>query len=303
MQHIHTDLAMEAHDYLINSSRLLGKEVHGIRTEKVEQPKSHTQITRVFVESKNGAKALGKPMGRYITLENPILGEKEEHAHQKIALELCQELKSLIPNFSKEQSILVVGLGNRNVTADSLGPLVIDKLNINRHIVTEYSKAAYTNNKLHIISGFVPGVMAQTGMETADIIKGVVQQTSPDLLLVIDALCAANTKRLHTTIQLSDTGIAPGSGVGNHRNGLTKQTLGIPVIAIGIPTVVNAATLVVNALESTEDSSFLSLRRINNLQNNLYSLRNMYVTEKNINEMVDRLSFVLSAALNHAFSE
>ena len=145
--------------------------------------------------------------------------------------------------------MMVVGLGNRDVTADALGPNVVDNLTITRHMVKEFGKAAYGKNRIHMISGLIPGVMAKTGMESAEIIKGVVEKTRPDVVVVVDALAARSTKRLNRTIQVTNTGIHPGSGIGNHRNSITKESLGVPVIAIGVPTVVDAATIVNDAME------------------------------------------------------
>ena len=153
----------------------------------------------------------------------------------------------------EERSILVVGLGNRDVTADSLGPCTIDNLFITRHIIREYGRQAYRASKIHQISALVPGVMAKTGMETAEIIKGVIKETTPDIVIVIDALAARSTRRLNRTVQITDTGIHPGSGVGNHRNALTQESLGVPVIAIGIPMVVDAGTIVSDALEKLSE--------------------------------------------------
>ena len=176
---------------------------------------------------------MGKPMGTYVTLEAPALIEPDEDYHREVSEELAKQLRRLIPEIEKEQSILVVGLGNRDVTADALGPEVVDNLFINRHVIKEYGKAAYGREKMHQVSSIVPGVTAMTGMETAEIVKGVVDQTKPDALIVVDALAARSTKRLNRTIQVSDAGIHPGSGVGNHRNAITKESLGVPVIAIG----------------------------------------------------------------------
>ena len=146
--------------------------------------------------------------------------------------------------------MFVVGLGNRKVTPDALGPYVADNLNITRHVVKEYGKYAMGEEAVHIVSAVIPGVMGQTGMETVEMIRGVVMQTKPDLLIAVDALAARNSKRLNRTIQISDTGIHPGSGVGNHRNAITKETVGVPVIAIGVPTVVDAATIVNDTMEN-----------------------------------------------------
>jgi spore protease len=158
----------------------------------------------------------------------------------------------------------------------------------------EYGKRAYKNSKMHQISSLVPGVMAKTGMETAEIIKGVIKETTPDIVIVIDALAARNTRRLSRTIQITDTGIHPGSGVGNHRTAITRESMGIPVVAIGIPMVVDAAIIVSDALEKLSVS-------IDFLGNNPDTqINNMYVTPKNIDETTKRLSFTLSEAINAA---
>ena len=195
----------------------------------------------------------------------------------------------------------MVGLGNRDVTADALGPGVVDNLFVTRHIVREYGKAAYDKERMNLVSGIVPGVMAATGMEAAEIVRGVVEQTEPDLVIVVDALAARSTKRLNRTIQITDTGIQPGSGVGNHRNALTKESLGVPVIAIGVPTVVDAATIVGDAIEKLEQETESQERMIRpDRIRTMSELNNMYVTGKNIDEVIKRLSFTISEALNIA---
>ena len=301
-QSIRTDLAVEAHETMLNSSALPGSGIHGVEVTEKYHKHSKTHITSVTISTKNGARAIGKPMGHYITMQAPEMAQPDESYHRAIATELSHQLKELIPQLAGELSILVVGLGNRDVTADALGPAVIDNLCITRHIIREYGKAAYRKEKMHLVSSLTPGVMAKNGMETAEIIKGVITQTSPDLMVVIDALAARSTKRLNTTIQLTDTGILPGSGVGNHRVGLTQETLGIPVIAIGVPTVVDAATIVRSALESMEKGADYIDYDNASVQQTLQQLNNMFVTNKDIDETIKRLSFTISEALNIAFA-
>ena len=197
-------------------------------------------------------------------------------------------------------SVLVVGLGNREVTADALGPQVVDNLCITRHVVKEFGKAAYNCSKMNQVSSLEPGVMAKTGMETAEIIGGVVLQTKPDILIVIDALAARSTKRLNRTIQITNTGIQPGSGVGNHRNALTEEVLGIPVIAVGVPTVVDAATIVGDALKKwmDEDADDKFDSRLA-----FAELNNMYMTGKDIDAVVKRVSYTLSEGINIAMEK
>ena len=213
--------------------------------------------------------------------------EPEENYHQEISSELSRQLKDIIPNVDKEQSVLIVGLGNRDVPADALGPNVADNLLITRHVVKEYGKAAYNKSRMNMVSSIVPGVMAKTGMESAEIIKGVVEQTKPTVIIVVDALAARSTKRLNRTIQITNTGIHPGSGVGNHRNALTQESLQVPVIAIGVPTVVDAATIVNDALADKA-------------QVNLTELNNMYVTSKDVDYQIKQISHILCDAINEA---
>lgn len=295
---VRTDLALEARE----SVEQTGQEIRGVVVEEEYRERSEARITRVVIETKNGAKAMRKPMGTYITLEAPGMQEPDEDYHREIAGEISHILRQLIPDIEEEKSILVVGLGNREVTADALGPGVVDNLFITRHVVREYGKAAYNKEQMHLISGIVPGVMAQTGMETAEIIRGVVEETRPDVVLVIDALAARSTRRLNRTVQITNTGIQPGSGVGNHRDALTRESLGVPVIAIGVPTVVDAATIVGDAMEKMrrenagEEGAMLRLSG-----GALSELNNMYVTSKDIDETIKRLSYMISEALNMAF--
>lgn len=289
---VRTDLALEATESIRKQET---GEIRGVILEEYDIL-DDVHVTKVEIKSKNAAKSMGKPVGTYITLEAASLQESDEDYHRNISEKLADELRSILPDIStREQSVLVVGLGNRDVTADSLGPCTVDNLFITRHIIKEYGKQAYRADKMHKISSLVPGVMAKTGMETSEIIKGVIKETEPDIVIVIDALAARSTKRLNRTIQITDTGIHPGSGVGNHRNALTRESLGIPVIAIGIPMVVDAGTIVCDALEKISKESLDFFRNSEDTQ-----LHNMYVTSKNIDETTKRLSFTLSEAINIA---
>lgn len=296
---IRTDLALEAREFIEEAHG----EMRGIIVDTYSDASDTIQVTHVEITTKNGAKAMGKPIGTYITLEADALTEPDDGYHREVSLSIARHLQTLIPNFQTEQSILVVGLGNRDVTADALGPEVVDHLNITRHMIKQFGNAAYPNQKVNQISCIVPGVMGKTGMETAEIILGVVNSTHPNLVVVIDALAARSTKRLTRTIQITNTGIHPGSGVGNHRNALTEECLGIPVIAIGIPTVVDAATIVNDAIERIHLNEVSGVDRFwENSKEALYDMHNMYVTTKDIDSTIKRLGFTLSEALNIAFS-
>ena len=289
---IRTDLAMEQKERFESDH----VEVSGVVLEEEYDEEREIKITTVRIETENGAKMMGKPVGTYLTLEVPDMASADDGYHREISETLAGFLEKYVENeetkkeHSKEKgcSILTVGLGNREVTPDALGPKMVSNLLITRHLIREYGREVMGVGDCCEISGLAPGVMAQTGMETSEIIKGVVQEISPDLLIVIDALAARSTRRLCRTIQLTDTGIQPGSGVGNHRAALTKETLGIPVIAIGVPTVVEAAAIIYDAQGNCEQMP--------------PHLNGMFVTPKNIDELIKQLSFTLSEALNMVFA-
>lgn len=280
---VRTDLALEARESIGEAEG----EIRGVSVEESYDEENEIRVTKVNIETKNGAKAMGKPVGVYVTLEAPGMVEPDEEYHQEISSALAGQLREIIPEADEEKSVLIVGLGNRDVTADALGPNVADNLFITRHVVKEYGKAAYNKSRMHMVSSIVPGVMAKTGMESAEIIKGVVEQTEPDVVIVVDALAARSTKRLNRTIQITNTGIHPGSGVGNHRNALTEESLGAPVIAIGVPTVVDAATIVNDAVPG-------------NTPGNLAELNNMYVTSKDVDYQIKQISHIICDAINEA---
>ncbi len=279
---VRTDLALEERERFEEDV-----EIRGVAIEEQYDEKNDIRVTKVSIETENGAKAMGKPVGTYITLEAPRLSDPDEGYHREVSEKLAEYLCSLMGT-KEEKSVLVVGLGNRDVTPDALGPEVVENLKITRHVVREYGRAAFGKEKVHLVSGIVPGVMAQTGMETLEIIRGVVEETAPDLVVAVDALAARSSRRLNRTIQISDAGIHPGSGVGNHRNSLTRETTGVPVVAIGVPTVVDAATIVYDATGGREAI--------------LPNLNSMFVTPKDIDETIKRLSFTIAEALNLALA-
>ena len=295
---IRTDLALETTErFAEENTEIRGVEVH---EEYDEEKDVRTTVVKIVTE--NGAKSMGRPQGTYITIEAPELSTPDEDYHREISEEISTHLRKLI-DLEKEKSVLVIGLGNAAITADALGPQVVDNLLMTRHIIKEYGLRGIKHKKMHRISGIAPGVMAQTGMETAEIVQGIVSETKPDVVVAIDALAARSVRRLSRTIQITDTGIHPGSGVGNHRNGLTEENLQVKVIGIGVPTVVDAATIVhdsmahlLDALEETEQKEFLDEM----IAPNLYS---MFVTPKDVDETIKYLSFMISEGLNIAFSQ
>lgn len=295
---IRTDLALESGERFKQAN----VEIHGVRIEEAYDEERDIRTTVVRIETENGAKAMKKPQGLYITIEAPDLSVPDEGYHEEVSDAICHHLRSM-HDFQKEQSVLVVGLGNQEITPDALGPYAINNLRITRHVIREYGAEGIGEDSAHMVSALIPGVMANTGMETLEIIKGVVSQTRPDLIIAIDALAARSIRRLSRTIQLTDAGVNPGSGVGNHRSGINRETLGVPVIAIGVPTVVDAATIVydamehmLHALEKTEREQFLGEMLTPNL-------RSMFVTPKDVDETVKRLSYTVSEGINKALEK
>ena len=313
MYQIRTDLALETQEKMQEDK----VDLKGVSFSE-EEIDTNLVISTVVIETENGAKTMGKPKGNYITIEAGNMDEEDEDYHREISTQLARVIKKLVPVKKEELSVLVVGLGNRAVTPDSLGPRVVDNLYITRHILNEYGKFAFGKEGVNRISSIVPGVMAQTGMESMEIVAAVVKETKPDFVIVVDALAARNTKRLNRTIQVTDTGINPGSGVGNHRHGINEKSLGVPVIAIGIPTVVDAATIVNDTMASLLSalSQNEEWKRIGNSVNELNDsekyelirellspgLNIMFVTPKDIDESVKRLSFTISEGINMALA-
>lgn len=310
---VRTDLALEEKERFLSDN----VEIPGVILEESYDEEREMRMTTVVIETEKGARAMGKPVGTYITLEAPNMAVPDEGYHEEISKELTKFLRKIIKE-KKEYSVLIVGLGNRKVTPDALGPYVVDNLKITRHMIREYGKYAVEDEHARMVSAIAPGVMGQTGMETVEILKGVVEETKPDFLIAIDALAARSSKRLNRTIQIADTGIHPGSGVGNYRNAINEETVGVPVVAIGVPTVVDAATIVNDAMESLiaalETSETLRgvgvvMQGYNaaekyELVKELISphLNGMFVTPKDIDDTIRRISFTISEALNQLFA-
>lgn len=323
---VRTDLALEEKERFESDN----VEIPGVVLEENYDEEREMRITRVVIETENGARTMGKPAGTYLTLETPNLALPDDDTHMEIASELCRHIRELIDkNIEKggekkegeqagDLSVLVVGLGNREVTPDALGPYVADHLAVNRHIIKEYGKYAMGMERANMISAIVPGVMGQTGMESSEIVRGIVAETHPDIVIAVDALAARNSRRLNRTVQIADTGIHPGSGVGNHRIGITKESLGVPVIGIGVPTVVDAATIVndtmenfIRALESSDALRGVGreLRSYNAGEKYEFvkeliapHLNGMFVTPKDVDELIHHISHTISEAINMLFT-
>lgn len=307
-----TDLALEEKERFEKDD----VEISGVIVEEKYLKNQDVSITKVIIETENGARLMGKPKGVYITLEAAAMSEPDEDYHREISEILAKIILELMPE-KRELSVLVTGLGNDQVTADSLGPFVVENLKINRHLVKEYGSCVLKKGKDTLLSGVIPGVMGRTGMETVEIIRGIVRESKADVVIAVDALAARNTRRLVRTIQIANTGIHPGSGVGNNRYAINEETLGVPVIAIGVPTVVDAATIVGDSMENLlnaleENSALNGVRKSYESfeaaeQHALVkeviapNLNGMYVTPKDIDETVKRISFTISEAINGAF--
>ena len=295
---IHTDLALEDKERYESDD----VEISGVSVEEYYDEEYEIRVTEVKILTENGAKAMRKPIGTYITMEMANLVQAEEEYNKAISAKLAKYVGDILKLDQEEYTALVVGLGNRNVTPDALGPHTVDCLNVTRHIVKEYGKYAMGEEACQMVSAIAPGVMAQTGMETYEIIKGIVDTVKPDVVLVIDALAARNTKRLNRTIQIADTGIHPGSGVGNHRNEISEETLGIPVVAIGVPTVVSADVIVQDTMENLisvleDDDKYEVIQDL--IAPHLYG---MFVTPKDIDESIDRIGATIAEGLNLLFT-
>lgn len=306
-KNIRTDLAIENRE-IYNQARNAEDEIPGVKVET--EQKNNINITRVIIESLEGEEALNKPVGRYITLDIPNIYEMTAEDEYLISENISKELKELFNK--KPKSILVVGLGNENITADSLGPKVIDNIDVTRHIL-EYAPEEIEPDSI-AVSAIAPGVMGMTGIESSEIIKGIIDKIKPDALIAIDALAARRVERINKTVQISNSGIHPGSGVGNRRKGLTKETLGIPVIAIGIPTVVETAVLVNDSLElfidklQKENKSNKTLNELRKLENyetirdSLISTEyNLIVTPKEIDDLIENMKDMIARGINLAF--
>ena len=227
---IRTDLAMEAHDIAQRENKGV---IDGI-TSATEQH-NNVKITRVEILTDEAGARLGKQKGMYVTIEAPYLKYSIDDYEDAVKLLSYEIIK--MSDIDKKQTVLVAGLGNRSITADAVGPVVVDKLLVTRHMQD------YIDAPTGTVSAIAPGVLGTTGIETSDIIKGVCEKLSPSLIIAVDALAAADISRVSTTIQIADTGIQPGAGIGNNRKGLNEETLGVKVIAIGVPTVIDAATI------------------------------------------------------------
>ncbi|MCF6463214.1 GPR endopeptidase [Clostridium sp. Cult1] len=309
MIEIRTDLAIENRELYQEQNE---GEVPGVEIEE-EKGEDYT-VTRVKIIDEMGSQNLGKPKGIYITIDVPKLKNADQDLKDEISKLLAKEIKG-IGIADEDTKTLIVGLGNWNVTPDALGPKVIDRVLVTRQFFIAYNKDR--DETVANVAAISPGVMGLTGIETGEIVKGIVEKTNPDLVIAIDALASRRMERVSTTIQISDTGINPGSGVGNKRIGLNEEYLGVPVIAIGVPTVVDAATMV----NDTMDLIIGSMKSVAEVGTEFYTtleqvskdekyelirevlepfMPNVVVTPKEIDLIIDDLSIIIGNGLNMA---
>ena len=308
MLNFRTDLASERRDIYQKVQGTEGK-LNGIESQK-EQINEKLSVERVKITNEEGEKAIGKPKGIYTTIDIKNLKIAQEEEINKASEVLAKELGDIISmHIDKQGEILVVGLGNESVTPDALGPKTINEIEVTRHFINYMPQ--YVKEGTRMVSAISPGVLGTTGIETVEILKGVVQNINPKLVIVIDALASRSIERISSTIQISDTGIVPGAGVGNTRKEISQETLGVPVIAIGIPTVVELATLVSEGIdifierlqEKAESNEYLNkLKEEDNYLEIKEALIpknfNFIVTPKEIDSLVENMKDVVARGIN-----
>ena len=303
MYNFRTDLAQERRDIYKKANNL--EKIDGIESES-EEINENIKIERVIITNENGEKAIGKPKGTYVTIDIKQLKLATEEEIQKASESLTSELQKILEkHIDKKGEILVLGLGNIYVTPDSLGPKVINEIDVTRHLIKYLPQ--YVDENTRSVSAIAPGVLGTTGIETVEILKGVVENVKPKLVIVIDSLASRSIERISSTIQISDTGIVPGAGVGNTRAEISENTIGVPVIAIGIPTVVETAVLVNDCLnlfieklqDEAKSNDYLNkLKEDDNYEEIKEALipsdYNMIVTPKEIDDLIENMKDVIS---------
>jgi len=309
-RNIRTDLALENKEHISEC----GQELSGVEVTTEEDEELGITVTWVKITDEAGAASMGKPVGNYITIESAAMKENDTVAHEEIIKILARKLGKL-HNLQPDAVILVIGLGNWQVTPDALGPKVCEKILVTRHLGDDMPQDL--QGRVRAVSALSPGVMGLTGIETAEIVKGVAEKVNPDMIIAVDALAARRTSRINATIQMSDAGINPGSGLGNKRAAINQATMGMPVIAVGVPTVVDAATLVNDTMERMLDEMAESAPDEQTFYDMLRGLQeteryglikeildpyegNMFVTPKDVDAVIGRLAGIIASGFNIA---
>lgn len=288
-----TDLAMESFDPS-REDMFPGVQVSHWDVEDI-------RLTEVVITDEATARQLGKPVGSYLTLECPRLRARDPEARMALGTLLAEEIARILPTENKNGPVLVVGLGNRNITPDSLGPLAVDKTLVTRHMMeSDYSPTGMCN-----VCAIAPGVLGVTGIETVEMVDSIVRRLDPRAVICIDSLAARDSCRIGATIQLTDTGIQPGAGVGNHRKAITRETLGVPVISVGMPTVIYAATLARDAFDYLAKQSGDDADHDAALEDMEKSLLNaeigeMIVTPREIDALIQDAAGIIATGVNRA---
>jgi spore protease len=312
---VRTDLAVDAKEM---ATQAHGESIPGVSSQTFED--EGVFVTTIDISSQEGAEALGKLPGHYLTIEVPALRQKDTDLQDRVATLFAKEFEKYLQRakISKDAKILIVGLGNWNVTPDALGPIVVENVMVTRHyfeLMPDQVAPGYRQ-----VSAVAPGVLGITGIETSEIVQGIVEKSKPDLVIAVDALASKALERVNTTIQIADTGITPGSGIGNKRKGLTKETLGIPVIAIGVPTVVYASTIVNSTIEMLSQnfgkqtgntSAILGMLPQMSEQDRLGMVRevlnplghDLLVTPKEIDQFIEDIANIIASGLNASLHE
>ena len=309
MYNFRTDLANERRD-IYKKANQIENEIEGIESE-IEKVNETITIERVKITNNQGEKAIGKPIGNYITIDVKKLRIAQQEEIEKTADVLQKELKKIIDIHVDKEGSLVVGLGNIYVTPDSLGPKVINEIEVTRHVIKYLPQ--YVEEGTREISAISPGVLGTTGIETLEILKGIVENVKPKIIIVIDALASRSIERISSTIQLSDTGIVPGAGVENTRAEISEKTLKVPVIALGIPTVVETAVLVNDCLdllieklqeEAKSNDMLNKIKQEDNYKEIKEALMpkeyNLIVTPKEIDDLIENMKDVVAMGINNS---
>ena len=309
MYNFRTDLALERRDIYQKANKL--NQIDGVESTE-EEINDNIKVSRVKITNSKGEEALGKPIGTYVTIDVKKLKMAGEEEIQKTSEVLTDELKKIVEmHVNNQEDILIVGLGNIYVTPDALGPKVINEIDVTRHIIKYLPQ--YVDEGTRPVSAISPGVLGTTGIETVEILKGIVENIHPKLLIVIDALASRSIERISSTIQISDTGIVPGAGVGNTREEISENSLGIPVVSIGIPTVVELATLVSDGIdifidrlqEKAESNEYLNKLQQNDKYEEVKEALNvgdynMIVTPKEIDDLIENMKDIVASGINFA---